>query len=206
MIGNRIKEAREKAKLSQDELAKALKIGKRTLIDYEQNKTEPKVSILHNIAEICKISADWLILGKEETNNKVGEYKIPKLSLKASAGSGIQNFEISQDGYLYIPKWLFKTPQNQNNLKIIQVQGDSMEPTIKDNAYIIINTSITNLIDGAIYAILLDDQILIKRLQKTPKGILIISDNPKYQPITYNPKETNVTFQIIGKKILTIQD
>ncbi len=73
MLKYRIKESRINAHLSQDELAKCLKIGKRTLVDYENGTSEPKASVLLSIAENCNINESWLLTGKglmylEESN------------------------------------------------------------------------------------------------------------------------------------------
>jgi len=73
MLSQRIKKARESAKLSQEELAKKLNIGKRTLIDYEKGASEPKVSTLLNIAKYCNTDPIWLLLG--ETNHTHNENK-----------------------------------------------------------------------------------------------------------------------------------
>lgn len=64
MLGNRIQEARKSAKLTQDGLAKALKIGKMTLIDHEKGVSEPRASTLTKISEICNVSIDWLLTGR----------------------------------------------------------------------------------------------------------------------------------------------
>ena len=68
-----------------------------------------------------------------------------------------------------------------------------------------IDESKNDAIDG-IYAILLDDKVFIKRLQFNLDGtITIISDNGKYQDKIYNPKENQLYFKVLGKKMLTIQ-
>jgi len=67
LIGKRIRTAREKAGLTQEKLAKKLGIGKRTLINYENGRTEPTLSLLMKIADICNVDYNWLLaLEKEE--------------------------------------------------------------------------------------------------------------------------------------------
>lgn len=53
MLHLRLKEAREKAGLTLEELSKRINISKRTLQNYESNKNEPTVSIVNKIAEFC---------------------------------------------------------------------------------------------------------------------------------------------------------
>ena len=87
MIGERIKKAREEAGLSQEELSKRLKIGKRTLIDYEKGVSEPKPSTLLKIAEICNTDAGWLLTGKSNLNIQTNKVKHAQ-----NVGMNIKNY------------------------------------------------------------------------------------------------------------------
>ena len=139
---------------------------------------------------------------KDNTNY----YQIPSLSVSASAGSGITNYEIEVLDYIQIPKTFFKTPKNPKDLNIIQVSGDSMSPTLNDGDYIVVDTKKKGIIDG-IYALNINGEVFVKRLQFNLDGtIKIISDNPKYDPQIYNPNDDNqIHFEIIGKTVLTIR-
>jgi len=66
MINERITASRTYANLTQDALAKAIGVGKRTLADYEKGVSEPKASTVVDIAENCKINPNWLLTGKGE--------------------------------------------------------------------------------------------------------------------------------------------
>lgn len=74
MIGDRIKEAREKAGYTQDEFCTKIDKSKRTLINYEKNESEPSVNIAIQIAEICNIDKVWLLTGDEEKTQNI-DYK-----------------------------------------------------------------------------------------------------------------------------------
>lgn len=209
MIGNRIKEARTKKGLSQEALAKKIGISKRTLINYEKNEQEPTVTTIINIAKFCTTDELWLLTGKNENNiindNLSDGYKIDVLNIKASAGAGIENHIVEVIDTIILDKNLFKTPINPNKIKLIQVSGDSMTPTLNDGDFVVIDEAKSHGVDG-IYAINLHNQILIKRLKfKLDGTIQIISDNKDYEMEIYNPKETQIPLHIIGLKTLTIQ-
>ena len=132
-------------------------------------------------------------------------YMITKISLEAGAGNGIENFEIEELGKVSLDKELFRYSVNPDSLRVIQVKGDSMEPTIADNSHVVIDQKETEKVD-AIYAICLGGQVLIKRLQFNLDGTISIrSDNPKYKEQVFNPNENQVYLRIIGKKVLVIQ-
>ena len=84
---------------------------------------------------------------------------------------------------------------------IIHTNGDSMYPTIIGGCdKILVDTSKTDIYDGKIYVIRLDNSILAKRLQKLPAGVLkIISDNPTYESYNIDLKDESLNFQIIGR-------
>lgn len=64
-LENRLKSARKKAGLTQDELAELAGISKRALVGYEKNAEKIQVGVLCKIAEICNISLIWILTGQE---------------------------------------------------------------------------------------------------------------------------------------------
>ncbi len=60
-----LRELRKSANLTQNALAKALKIGQSTIVGYEQGKNEPTGSILIKYADFFDVSIDYL-LGRED--------------------------------------------------------------------------------------------------------------------------------------------
>lgn len=175
-----------------------------------------KKAINETISFICEnemINLNWIQTGKGEMfvseNNEIQKnddnYHIELLNVRAGAGEGIYNYVIETVDTISLDKSFFRTPINTNKVKGIQVDGDSMEPTLRDGDYVLIDENTTFGING-IYAIQLGGQILIKRLQFKMDGtILIISDNTKYEIETFNPKENQLPFQVLGLKVLSIQ-
>ena len=78
-------------------------------------------------------------------------------------------------------EWV-KRKGNPGNMVLIKVDGDSMEPSLLSGDVVLIDRN-RNYIDpqGGIYALALDDIIMIKRVQVLADKIRIISDNPKYE-------------------------
>jgi len=72
-------------------------------------------------------------------------------------------------------------------LHIINVVGDSMEPTLKNGEMIFVNP-IENegFRDGGVYVLMCGDTILVKRVRQHPitKEYTLISDNPSVEDIT----------------------
>ena len=211
MLNNKLLAIREEQGLSQKEMAHILGISQQSYNNYEKGKRTIPNDLLAKINKLFNVSFDWLfadegsMYNKKQQNNNKENYLIDKLSLQASAGPGITNFEVEVEEKLSISKTFFRTPQNPQNLKIIEIVGDSMEPTLLNGSHIVIDISKKGGIDG-VYALLLQDEVLVKRLQfNLDQTIDIISDNPAYKIQKYNPIETQVELKILGMKILTIQ-
>lgn len=60
-----LKAARVNAGFTQEEAAKELGIGKRTLVNYEQYKTIPSIELAKKIAELYRSSVDEIIFFAE---------------------------------------------------------------------------------------------------------------------------------------------
>ncbi|MFA7092584.1 MAG: LexA family transcriptional regulator [Arcobacteraceae bacterium] len=203
-LGKRLKSAREGLGMSQLIFAEKLNITDKTLRNYEKGNNIT-VDIVKKISELTNIDFDFLLNGNNITVFNDNNYNIDLLNVRAGAGEGIYNYVIETIDTISLDKSFFKTPINTNKIKGIQVDGDSMEPTLRDGDYVLIDENTTFGTNG-IYAIQYGGQILIKRLQfKMDGSIIIISDNNKYEKEIFDQKENQLPFQVIGIKILSIQ-
>lgn len=60
-IGDRIREARKKKRLSQSQLSELLDISPSHMSDIENGKTNIGLDIFMHLTEILQVSADWLL-------------------------------------------------------------------------------------------------------------------------------------------------
>lgn len=67
-IGNRIKDAREKKKLSVEKVAKKLKIEPQLLCDWESGKSEPDTKTAGKLADILSVSSDYILFGVDNAS------------------------------------------------------------------------------------------------------------------------------------------
>lgn len=65
----------------------------------------------------------------------------------------------------------------------IRIDGDSMEPTIPDGAYVFVKQQ-PEVRNNEIGVFMLYDEATCKRYYKDKNGVKLLSDNPKYDPIT----------------------
>ena len=210
-FGDRLVKARENLGFNQANFSEKIDLAAQSLARYEKNKVNPSMEFIAKLTDMFNINSNWLLTGKGEmfisndTTKNSDNYFIDLLNVRAGAGEGIYNYVIETVDIISLDKSFFRTPINTNKIKGIQVDGDSMEPTLRDGDYVLIDENI-NFGTNGIYAIQYGGQILIKRLQFKMDGtILIISDNDKYDKEVFNPKENQLPFQVLGIKILSIQ-
>lgn len=71
MLGNRLKDLRSELNLTQDDIAKKLKIPRGTYAHYELNKRQPDNDTLNRLADFFNVSIDYLFGRTESRSIKV---------------------------------------------------------------------------------------------------------------------------------------
>jgi len=128
------------------------------------------------------------------------EYElIPLVRGHISAGRGTLPENEIDMRVAFRKDWL-KRKGSPNMMALIRVKGDSMEPTLHDGDIVLVNMEKKHIdAQGGIYAIAINDEIMIKRLQPLypEKKIKIISDNQKYDSIIADPDQIKVNGKVI---------
>ena len=90
---------------------------------------------------------------------------IPRLALGASAGPGTLALDEAESGRLrFSQRWLRTLGLDPGQLSVIEVAGDSMEPTLHDGDEILVDRSPRPWRDG-IHVVRIDEVLLVKRLE-----------------------------------------
>lgn len=79
MYGDRISYLREKANLTQDQLAKKIGITRAALSHYEKNRREPDFETIEKIARFFDVSLDYLLGRTDDPTPKVSNLDEPGL-------------------------------------------------------------------------------------------------------------------------------
>jgi phage repressor protein C with HTH and peptisase S24 domain len=85
-------------------------------------------------------------------------------------------------------------------LFVVRVEGDSMEPTLQESDTVLINKNANTIgAGGGIFAINWNNMVLVKRLQINPQTneIIIKSDNPNYDSMVVKPHEIQIEGRVI---------
>jgi len=64
-FGKRLRQARNRKRLTQNQVANMLGIDFTTISKYENNKSQPDHEILRELASVYEVSLDWLLTGEQ---------------------------------------------------------------------------------------------------------------------------------------------
>ena len=84
----------------------------------------------------------------------------------------------------------------------LQVRGDSMEPKFSQGDVVIVRKQDDADSGDIVVALVNGDEATIKRLKKRPEGILLIANNPTYEPMFFSNREIReLPVRVIGKVV-----
>ncbi len=181
---------------------------------------------LAKIANAYNVSLEWLVTGQkaitpepienfvlvtshgiEENPNPDDFLWIPRYRVKGSCGDGFINHdEESKGGLMFRRNWLsaMGLPNRSEHMSVIYADGDSMWPNINKGAVLLINHKYGRMENGRVYALLVGDELRVKRLFSEMSGNWrIASDNPdktRYPDETVGASVMD-TLQIIGRVV-----
>lgn len=129
-------------------------------------------------------------------------YPVPVYDIRAAAGAGALAEDTEPASYQVFRAGFVErlTGSPLDALSVIEVTGDSMEPTMYGGDQVLVDRSIRSVTHDGIYILRLDDAVIVKRCAKdyATKAIQIISDNEKYPMQTVKSSER---LAVIGRVI-----
>ncbi len=164
-------------------------------------------------ASLARAAADQQELGLEAISKLVDffgltisepgidpvEYEmIPKVEARAGAGSSLITDDEVQGYYAFRQNFLCRVGIHAKRSIMLDVIGDSMQPLIMNGDTILVDQSQTIPQDGKIFLVGFGDELLVKRLQRTPRGWMLVSQNPDYAPMSVESSDLEV-FRVYGR-------
>lgn len=188
---------------SLSELADILKVNRSSVTQARKKDSVPSNWLLE-LFRSYGLNPDWLESGSGPEFLKPGAgaddafFRVPKVQARLCAGAG--SFEVDsriEDYYSFRKKWL-QHKGVADRMILMDVFGNSMHPEIKDGDTVLVDQSQNDIFAGMIYAVGIDDTIMIKRIEKHPRKLVLLSDNREYAPIYLTDEEIG-GIRIIGK-------
>ena len=125
---------------------------------------------------------------------------IPMVEARLSAGQGsLQTDGNSERSYAFRSDFLHRKG-NPDNMVLMRVSGDSMQPEILNNDVVLLDQSKTDILPGRIYAVGFEEAIYLKRVDMLPGKVILKSANPAYPPVELDIRDQQRdAFRVIGQ-------
>ena len=134
-------------------------------------------------------------------SNKRGDWvDVPRLDVGASAGPGtLPQAEGAFDAFRFSRRWLSEQGLDGAQLSAITVEGDSMEPLLRDGDEILVDRAPRPFRDG-VHVVRLGDSLMVKRIASTGAGRLaLLSQNLAYPPVEVSAEEVEIIGRVVWK-------
>ncbi len=185
-----IKELRKQKNLSQRELAELCHVHQTAVSQWEKGKTSPDNNSLLTLSKIFGISVGKLI-GSEDFDEKI---TIPVLGY-VRAGIPMEAIEDILD-YEEISADI----ASKGEYFGLKIKGDSMFPLFRDGDTVIVRRQ-PDIENGEIAVVLVNgNDATVKKIIKKDTGIMLVPENPAYEPMFYmNEDIISLPVTIVGK-------
>jgi phage repressor protein C with HTH and peptisase S24 domain len=162
-------------------------------------------------AKAFRVSEAWLLTGEGETPGDdinlaevLESYQlVPEYDVQVSAGGGsLIDTEAIRSEWPFDPEYLSSELRvKAHNLSLVEVRGDSMEPTLSSGDRVMVNMADTQISQPGIFVLWDGSGTVIKRVEyvfgSDPAKLVLISDNNQHNQ--YEIFATDIT--VVGRVI-----
>lgn len=218
-FSERLAQAMKHAGYTQGRLAKEVGMAQSSVNKLLKEANGSRKTV--EIASVLGVRPEWLSTGEGEMasgsarepsalyqvkQSLNGIYRVDVLDVKASAGPGSI---ITSDFIETIRAIEYTTEQARalfgnrpaTHVKVITVNGDSMDGTISPGDQIFVDTGVTHFDGDGVYVFVFGKTLHVKRLQMQRDRLAVISDNPIYEKWYVEPEDEDA-FYVMAKVLL----
>jgi len=176
-------------------------------------KSEPGLYKIVAVAKVADVRLEWLATGqgpmRDEESDRYSTdtetifipfYDLQTLTGQSEVGEGTS----APPKYLAFQSALLrdKAGLSHEDLVLVAVVGDAMEPTLKQGDVALLNRAKAHVPDDGLYVLLMDGTMLVKRLRKRPgRKVQVISDNEAYGSFDLDLADPPEDMSIIGRVV-----
>lgn len=171
----------------------------------------PNLDKLTRIAQVVKVELEWLLSGKGrvEGDDPITEdyhndfVAIQYAAARPSMGGGAIVEEEDRVGrdFHFRRAWIRnRLKAAPSMMRVMDVQGDSMIPTLKDGDVVLVDMNQRSPVPPGIFVLHDGMGLVAKRLEYVPVSepprVRIISDNQQYSPYECTAEEVNIVGRV----------
>lgn len=218
-VGQRIRELRKAKKMTISQLATLTNADVGNISRLERGMQGYSDTSLKKIADALEVPLSELFSFQEKkgtvdkysinslsTERRSDVYRVDVMDVSASAGTGNSTRDfievISSIEYVTEEARNLFGHRPANQVKLINVRGDSMQGTIEPGDLIFVDVGVNHFDGDGIYVFDFSGDLFVKRLQKIKTQLLVLSDNPLYREWEITDQEMDM-LHVCGKVLLS---
>ncbi len=185
---------------TQADLARELGVGRAAVSLAKRKDVVPPRWIL-DLSSVFGLNSSWLETGLGDSRSGGHNdpfVRVPKVRARLCAGGGSFETAGQVEGYYSFRSDWLNSRGKPTDMVLMQVVGNSMEPEIKEGDMVLIDQARTEIYSGGIYAVGVEDTVMVKRIEKLPGILVLRSDNQDYSPVHLSGDEID-NVRLIGK-------
>mgnify|MGYP000925297138 FL=1 len=218
-FSERLAQAMKHAGYTQGRLAKDVGMAQSSVNKLLKDANGSRKTV--EIASVLGVRPEWLSTGEGEMASSGAReptalyqvkpslnwiYRVDVLDVKASAGPGTL---VTSDFIETIRAIEYTNEQARalfgnrpaTHVKVITVNGDSMDGTISPGDQIFVDIGVTHFDGDGVYVFVFGKTLHVKRLQMQRDRLAVISDNPIYEKWYVEPEDEDA-FYVMAKVLL----
>lgn len=207
-MADRLKARCRQLGLNARQVAELARVNRSFVYDIMRGRSEnPNLARLDQVARVLRVERDWLLhgLGGVEGEPPLLEHPdqafvaIASVEVRASMGGGnvVEDEVRHGEPYHFRRAWvrdaLGTAPEH---LRILRVEGDSMEPTLRDGDVVLVDLTRKAPTPPGVFVLFDGIGLVAKRLEHVPNSdpptLRILSDNTRYGVYERTAEEVNL--------------
>ncbi|MCL6265826.1 XRE family transcriptional regulator [Flagellimonas myxillae] len=207
---------------TQAEFAKLLGVSN-TTADIERGRTKLSGKVVAELLRQFNINPLWLFGESEEKHLETSRTSvIPKVVtvdsadqenmvlVNAKAAAGYPQNIADTSWYRQLPAFDLPIPEFRNaTYRGFQVEGDSMLPNLRPDDWVLARAieHIDHVSANKIYVVVLQDAVLVKKIEKRPNSnnITLVSLNETYPPYEIKPFQIQEIWEVSSKLTFNLE-
>jgi repressor LexA len=205
-IGDRLRQARESAKLDQAVLSAKAGVVTRTLQRWEKGEQVPDGVAITKLAKVTAVQPVWLLTGEGEMFPPVpaNVHTLPEsrgtrairwreLPLVSSVPAGKVATTFHPD---FVDDYVTVDDVRDEGAFALKVKGNSMSPRIEDGDVVVVSPQLESR-SGDICVVRVNGEDTLKKVKFEGNYIHLIPLNPEFEPVTVKKKEVNFVWKVV---------
>jgi len=192
-MGRRIRELRLAKQMSQEDLGKIVGVKRAAVNKWETGETKNlKRDTIAKLSEFFGVSPSYLMGMTDIPNVEVLQTRRVPILGSVAAGNPILAMEEHND-YIVV----------DGNIRVdfcLRVRGDSMIGARLQDGDIVFVRRQPTVENGDIAVVLIDDEVTLKRVYVTDKGVILKPENPAYEPMFFSHEDFRQV-RILGRAV-----